>query len=200
MTFSSIFRNQGAILITALVLALSACSTSGFKADVSRFHALAPATGQTFQVIPDPKFEDSIEFKSYLGFLSSHLSNVGYLPALSEDPDFDIFLDYGSRPDPNYRPSSGPLISIGVGGFGSNVGGGVGTTFDTSDPNAIYFLHSVNMVINDAKTGQRLYEGTASGHGKGPGINTVMPLLLEALFQDFPGASGTTNTIKLATQ
>ena len=199
MTFSTIFRNQGAILIAVLGLMLSACSTSGFRADVSRFHQLAPASGESFQVIPGANVEDGIEFKSYLGLLVDRLGTAGYQPSFTAPPQYQMFLDYGSRADPNYRPRSGPTIGIGIGGFGSHVGGGVGTTIDTSDNDGIYYLHSVNLVINDAKTGQRLYEGTASGYGKG-GINNVMPYLLDALFADFPGPSGTTNTVKLDTQ
>ena len=197
MTFPAVFRGQRAILAVTLALAISACSTSGFRAEVSRFHQLTAPAGETFGITPGANVEDGIEYKSYLGLLVERLSAQGYAPALSAEGDYQVFLDYGSRPDPGYRPPSGPVIGIGVGGFGSHVGGGVSTAIDTSDTDAIYFLHSVNVVINDAGTGQRLYEGTAAGHGKGSAIAPYMRLLLDALFQGFPGASGTTNTVKL---
>lgn len=200
MTLVEVLRCKQAVFVIILTFALSACATSGFKAEVSRFHALPPAENQTFQVIPGANVEDGIEFKSYLGYLVDHLSAAGYRPAFNEAPQYQVFLDYGSRPDPGYRPSSGPIIGIGIGGFGSHVGGGVSTAIDAGDSSDVYYLHAVNIVINDAITGQRLYEGTASGYGRGAAIQNVMPYLFDALFQDFPGTSGTTDIVKLDTQ
>ncbi|MEE8206068.1 MAG: DUF4136 domain-containing protein, partial [Nitrospinaceae bacterium] len=95
---------------------------------------------------------------------------------------------------------SGPMLGFGIGGYGSHVGGGVSTSVDLSDRDIIYHLHYISLEITEAKTGARLYEGSARGYAAGSRLPKLMPVLIEALFQDWPGPSGATTTVKFDPQ
>ncbi len=189
--------------LLGFLLMLSACASSGFKAEVSQFHQLgAPANpaGEGLIIVPAEGIDGGLEFTNYAGMIGARLDVLGYHAAADAEPEIVVTLGYAALPDPGYRPRSGPTIGIGFGGYGSNVGGSVGTTVDLSDNSTMYHRHFLTLVIDDAKTGERLYEGRASGHAKGANMPGVMPLLIEALFRDWPGISGATTTVKLETQ
>jgi len=179
---------------------LGACGTSGFRAEVKRFHQLPPPAEETLQIVPAANLDAGIEFNSYAEQVGERLGALGYRSALEGAPDLVVTLDYRARPDPSYRPAAGPMVGFGIGGYGSHVGGGLSTAVDLSDSDRIYHLHTVSLVIAEADGGNRLYEGSAGGYALGSQLPQVMPLLIEALFRDWPGASGTSNTVKLDNQ
>ena len=88
-------------------------------------------------------------------------------------------------------------IGVGTGGshsaFGVGMSTGVGTT-KTEPPVSNRWLQ---LVITQRSDGKVLYEGKAESLGESTNVNPVMPLLVEALFKDFPGKSGTTNHVEL---
>lgn len=183
--------------LLGFLLILSACASSAFKAEVNRFHQLSAPEGEAAIIVPAEGNEGGLEFNSYAGMIGARLDGLGYHSAAGADPDIVVTIGYGAVPDPNYRPSSEPTLGIGIGGYGSHVGGGVSTSVDLSDSSQVYHRHFLTLLIDDAKTGARLYEGSANGYAKGANMPGVMPLLIEALFEGWPGASGTTNTVTI---
>ena len=88
-------------------------------------------------------------------------------------------------------------MGIGVGGFGGNVGGSVSTSVGLGENRGeTVYARRVSLVLEDATSGERLYEGRAVSVGKSGDLARVMPHLLEALFDNFPGTSGTSNEFK----
>ena len=188
------------VMLAGLLLMLSACASNSFKAEVSRFHQLPPPGGEVTVIVPAEGVLDSLEFNTYARPIAARLDFLGYREAAGVEPEIIATLGYAAMPDPGYRPPSGPTIGIGVGSFGRHVGGGVSTTVDLSDTKAVYYRYFLSLVLTDAKTGERLYEGSVTGYAKGPNLPGVMPLLTEALFQDWPGPSGTTTIVKIDPQ
>ena len=75
------------------------------------------------------------------------------------------------------------------------MGMGLSTGFGSSNRQGAYLSHlSLNIIrLSD---GVRLYEGVVENRGQNQNISAVIPFMIDALFQDFPGQSGTSNTIK----
>ena len=186
--------------LLGLMLVVSACGSSTFRADVNRFHQLSAPNGEGAIIVAAEGIESGIEFNTYAELIGARLEGLGYNAAGSNQPDIIVTLAYAALPDPSYRPSSGPTIGIGIGGFGSNVGGGVSTTVDLGDNDTIYHRHVLTLLMDNAASGERLYEGSAQGYAQGANLPSVMPLLVEALFEGWPGASGSTNTVKIETE
>ena len=53
------------------------------------------------------------------------------------------------------------------------------------------------MNIIDLSTGERLYEGHAESINRNQNLAQIMPFMIEALFQDFPGENASSNTINI---
>lgn len=188
------------LILGLLVLLLGACGSTGFRAEVSRFHQLPAPSGEAAAIVPAQDIVEGIEFNAYANQVGARLDALGYRAAAGEPPDLIVTLGYGATADPGYRPRSGPTIGFGIGGYGSHVGGGVSTAVNLSGRDRVYYLHYISLVITEAETGTRLYEGSAQGYAEGSQLPELMPVLIEALFQDWPGPSGATTTVKFDRQ
>lgn len=196
MATTTLIRPIVLALSTLALLALAGCASRGFEAEVTRFHQMAVPSGQKVAVEPAEEMQQrQIGFGAFAGLIAERLEREGYRRARGGEPDIVATVAYGSEPAPGYRAGSGPRLGIGFGGFGSRVGGGVSTSVPLDNPD-LYYRHWLSLVLADARTGRRLFEGTSSGFAKGPDMLSVMPLLADALFQAFPGQSGETITVK----
>ena len=201
------------IILAGLSLVLAAC-TSTFKSDVARFHNLPAPSGETFAIVAtDPAKEGSLEFEQYAGMIRAHLSDLGYR-AVADNPDITVNVDYYVS-DGNEKVRSRPGIGYhspfyGFGHFGhfghfsrfSHFGhfghfGYPGYAYGYND----YYSYTVynrqlemNMVRGD---GTMIFEGRAQSVGRDNRLPEVMPLLVQALFTDFPGESGVTEQVRI---
>ncbi|HKJ75353.1 MAG TPA: DUF4136 domain-containing protein [Alphaproteobacteria bacterium] len=189
--------------LAVMLSALAGCATN-FTADVTRFQQLPKPSGETIEVVPkNPSDANALSFKKYAQMIGTHLGAVGYKPPQSGTPSTYIAtIDYGvsAGPAPATMKKRSPVqIGIGVGtgsrhtGFGMGVSTGVGTPRSDKPVNNRW----LQMVITRRSDGQQLYEGKVTSLGEGDSINPVMPLLIDALFKDFPGKSGTTSHVEL---
>ncbi|WP_429276418.1 DUF4136 domain-containing protein [Novosphingobium gossypii] len=204
-----------------LLMALAACATP-FKADVSRFATQLPAPqGQSFAVVADnPKLAGGLEFSQYASLVSQRLAKLGYTPV--EDPSkatlvvrFDYGVDTGRE---RVRSTGvGPVGPWGPwGGYGGfygrrwgGWGGGFGwggpwrygwydPFFDNSIQSYTIYTSGIDLKIDRAADGQRLFEGKAEAVSTSNRLQYVVPNLVEAMFTNFPGNSGETVRITVA--
>ena len=213
-------RNKGPIAMTrprflaalgALGLigaGLSACAT-GFQADVSRFQAQLPAPqGQTFAVVAeDPALAGGIEFGQYADLVGQELAQLGYTRGTPETADLLVRFDYdvdtgrervrttGFR-DPFYDPwyrYRRPYRSYGPWGYGF-----YDPWFADRDVRSFtVYTSEIEVDIDDRRTGERLFEGTASAVSQSNRLQYLVPNLVDAMFTDFPGNSGETVRISI---
>ena len=179
-------------------LTLSACATY-LEANVTRFHQLPgpPAAGTLLTIEPADPEAAGLEFGRYADMVGTHLGAFGYSPADGAPPAVIARLNYGVTPQGQIVEDAGPRVGIGVGGFGGNVGGSVSTSVGLGENRGeTVYARRVSLVLEDATSGERLYEGRAVSVGKSGDLARVMPYLLEALFENFPGTSGTSNEFK----
>lgn len=213
--------------IPALALALSACATP-FRADVSRFESQLPApTGQSFFVVADdPALAGGLEFALYADEVEDEMAQLGYVQAASPEEAtllvrFDYGVDegrerirssgfgYGYR-DPFYSPWRSyrrpvlfrdrygrarvaylPSRAWGYGWHDPFFGGSDVTSYTV-------FTSGIDLKIDDAATGERLFEGKAQAASTSNRLQYLVPNLVEAMFTDFPGNSGETVRISIA--
>ena len=73
-----------------------------------------------------------------------------------------------------------------------------GSGFDNDVYSYTVFTSGIDMKIDDAKTGERLFEGKAQAASTSNRLQYLVPNLVEAMFTDFPGNSGETVRISVA--
>lgn len=201
-TRSSIARRIVRIgLVAGLAVGLSACASS-FKADVSRFQAQLPAPqGQSFAVVPDdPALAGGLEFALYADLVAAELAQLGYTRATSPESAsmlvrFDYDVDNGRERVRTTNAGSrfGPWGPWGrFGGFRRSF------AFGFYDPwlagpevrSFTVYTSEVDLKIDNAATGERLFEGQAQAASRSNRLQSLVPNLVDAIFTDFPGNSG----------
>ncbi len=203
-------RVASTLFVSAIALSLAACATP-FKADVSRFSATLPAPqDQTFAVVPeDPKLAGGLEFALYANEVADELNKLGYeRAASSEAADLLVRFDYGvDNGRERVRTTNAGFAGAGFGRFGGFGGFGFRRNFAfgfydpfLAGPNVRSFTiytGGIDLKIDNAKTGERLFEGRAESVSRSNRLQTIVPNLVDAIFTDFPGNSGETLRITI---
>lgn len=202
-------KTIGIVLATAL--ALSACAGPRYvTSDITRYHTLPAApSGQTFAIIAvDKDQEQSLAFRQFADQLNVKLSAVGLRQFTGDagKPDYVVTLKYavdGPSPDVSTR---GGNVGVGFGYGYSRRGWGLGASWDPWGTNytnteQVYSRRVELDIYKGASWGtatpERVFEGRALSEGLNGQVEPVMPYIIDALFKDFPGASGSTKTVRV---
>lgn len=194
----------------ALAATLGGCAQT-IRSDVARFHQLAKPQGETFRIQPaDPGKAGSLEFATYARQVADRLSQLGYRPAAEGDAaaQLDVRLDYEvSAGREKLETRSGTHSPYFGGGYWSNWSspywgnrygpwGGWGWDYPEVYSYTVY-ERKLSMTIAEAQGGRKLFEGTVESVGKDNRLPEVMPYLVQSMFTDFPGQSGSTRHVKI---
>nr|WP_137676755.1 DUF4136 domain-containing protein [Parerythrobacter lutipelagi] len=209
--------------VPLLLAGLAACTTPGFKSDVTRYAAQLPApTGQTFAVVAeDPALAGGLEFAQYADLVENQMARLGYAEAASpdtanllvrfdygvdkgrervrstgiRDPFFDPWRGFGYRPV-YYRTRRGYRVAYAPSsrwGYGFR-----DPWFGGTDVRSYtVYTSGIDMKIDDTTSGERLFEGKAQAVSTSNRLQYLVPNLVEAMFTDFPGNSGETLRISI---
>ncbi len=211
-------------LILALPLALAGCATGpqSVPANVTRFHALPPVMRpMTFTILPERGQVGSLEFQAYAEQVAHALSLRGWTPVPPTDgappAETVVFLDYGAgegRTVIDSTPVYGPSVGFGTGwgrrsrwsGMGVNVPFGH-APFDDDlrgyrTSSRTLYTRQLQVDILDgpawrAGETRKLFEGRAWNEGQSRDLPAAMPVLVRALFENFPGPSGQTVRVQV---
>lgn len=196
-------------LAGALAVGLSACAPS-FKADVSRFQAQLPAPqGKSFAVVADdPALAGGLEFAMYADLVAAEMAKLGYNRAASPETAnllvrFDYDVDNGRERVRTTGfagdPFFGPWGGFGGFGFRRSYAFGFYDPFLAGPEVRSYTVYTsgVEMKIDNAATGERLFEGQAQAVSRSNRLQSLVPNLVDALFTDFPGNNGETLRITI---
>ncbi|MBM3514229.1 MAG: DUF4136 domain-containing protein [Alphaproteobacteria bacterium] len=197
------------ILVAVAAVMLGACASPRYvTSDVTRYHTL-PATpaGQTFAIVAtDTEQEQSIAFRQFSDQLNAKLTGAGLRQFTGDagKPDYVATLKYAvSGPSPDVRTRNS---SVGIGYGVWNRGWGFGAAWDPwssnySNTEQVYSRRVELDIYKGPSWGtanpERVFEGRALSEGLNGQVEPVMPYIIDALFQDFPGASGTTRTVRV---
>lgn len=198
---------------TAAILAGLAACASPFNADVTRFQTQLPAPqGVTFAVVAeDPALAGGLEFSQYARYVAEEMRQLGYTQATSpEQANLLVRFDYGVdngrervRSTGFYDPFYDPWYGYGRyrGGFyrgGPWAFGFYDPFFERGIQSYTVFTSEIEMKIDRAADGERLFEGTAQALSTSNRLQYLVPNLVDAMFTDFPGQSGQTTRISVA--
>ncbi len=200
---------RNCVVAVVAAVALSACVGPRFvTSDVTRFHTLPSApSGQSFAITAlDKEQEQSLEFKQYADLANAKLTALGLKQSTGgpSKADYVVTMKYsvdGPSPDVRTRTSS---VSIGY-GFGGPQWRGYGAYdpfYENYANTQQVYVRRVEVNIYKASTygspsPERVFEGRALSEGLNGQVVPVMPYILDALFKDFPGASGSTKTVRV---
>lgn len=197
-------RGLLSILVVGLLgggLLVAGCAAR-FEADVTRFNDMAAVPqGQSVAVVAkNQNLDKSIEFERYAAEIQDRLLANGFTtPHDGETPAIFAEVDYGvGEGKAALRDNDNP-VSVGVGVAGGSRGGlgvGLSTGFglgggSSSGTHMRYFT----LVLSRAEDGRRIFEGRVLSEGKSADLAPVMPLMIDAMFENFPGANGETRSI-----
>jgi hypothetical protein len=207
--------------VPLILASLAACATP-FKADVSRYQSQLPAPGageSYFVVADDPALAGGLEFAQYAKLVDAQMNRLGYVPANSVDSAsllvrFDYSVDKGRervRSTGFYDPFYSPWYGYRSPFFGSRIGyyrpryygrswgfGFYDPWFDGGVDSYTVYTSEIDMKIDRAASGERLFEGKAQAMSLSNHLQYLVPNLVEAMFTDFPGNSGETVRISIA--
>jgi len=202
-------RTLRLVLAGALAVGLSACAPS-FNADVSRFQAQLPAPqGQSFAVVADdPALAGGLEFAMYADLVAAEMAKLGYNRAASPETAnllvrFDYDVDNGRERVRTTGfagdPFFGPWGGFGGFGFRRSYAFGFYDPFLAGPEVRSYTVYTsgIEMKIDNAATGERLFEGQAQAVSRSNRLQSLVPNLVDALFTDFPGNNGETLRITI---
>lgn len=217
------------LIILGITGIISACSST-FKSNVSRFHELPQARGETVMIVPsDPAKNTSLEFVSYANIVGAELAKQGYVAAGDGDADLIVEIDYGVDDGKvmtrgysfgygygyggygyggygygfglghyssyGYFGHFSPYYGFGHGGFGHG-GFGYGGYGRGGERSYVSFTRKLSMTIRPNEAGRNnLFEGTVESTGRSNNLPKLMPHMVQAMFTNFPGTSGTTDKI-----
>lgn len=209
------FRKIGLLAAPALALVALAGCTQNFNANVARFQQLPAPQGQSFAVVADdPRLAGGLEFAQYASVVSSRMAQLGYVPAA--DPataNLIVRMRYDVDNGREKVRSTGGGWGGGWGGWGRGGYAGFygprrfgygfydpflfGPGFNDVSSYTVY-TSQLELKIEEAGSGKRLFEGTASAQSLSNRLTYLVPNLVEAMFTDFPGRSGENVKITVA--
>ncbi|MDR2213935.1 MAG: DUF4136 domain-containing protein [Pseudomonadales bacterium] len=193
--------------LVGVALLLSAC-VSSIRSDVLTFHEGPLPAGEAVRVVAlDPVKQNSLEFQSYARLVEAELRKIGYQPSTDANAPLIAALDYSVAP---YSTTVSSMGGRGPRPFFARYHFSYGRYYDpfyfglyndwgpssyTTTPNYLRTV-TLNIERNDADR-ERLFEGRVQSSGRQNLLPELMPYLLTALFQNYPGESGVTKVVTI---
>ncbi len=208
------WRNLALAATAGLTLVLSGCATT-IETEVTSFHQLparAELQGRSFAIVADPAHQGSLEDATYADAVRQALLRQGLVEAPEgRVADYAVNIRYSSVPAQTWHRHSGSSVGVGLSGGGFSLGGlgigiGIGIPIGRgSDQTTTTYRHELDVDLSNwgassggryqSASGTRVFEGKAVAESDKDSIASVMPALVEGLFNDFPGANGKTRVV-----
>jgi len=189
------------LVALGLLTLLTACTTAGSKGtEVTRFHLSKPIGPQPINIeAADNNSPNSLAFSSYSNIVAAELKKIGLEQVPGDSAKLVAIV--GVTRNVQQPPPKRSAVSIGVGGgsYGSRggIGAGVNVPVGAGNSDDSVFVTTLDVKLIERESNTVTWEGNAmrttpSGEGS---ATAVVQQLATALFQDFPGKSGTTVTV-----
>lgn len=194
-------------LVMVLVMLLGACA-SQVTSEVTRFHQDSKPKGETIAITAsDQGKQGSLEFAAYAKLVAKKLTEIGYqVVDVSAKPDLLARMDYAVGPAQAKVQSYPADIVYYRFNYGYSYPYSFGHYWDRpgfynywGEPRVFsYTVYPRTLDLNLVRAnGESLFEGHVKSIGHEQNINQVMPYLVQAMFNNYPGESGVTKVVTI---
>jgi hypothetical protein len=196
------------LVFTLCLTLLAACSyTPRFHSQVTRFHSFAtpqPPVG-SFVIQPQGDQAASLEYKTYSQYIAAELSRYGLTQVAAKPATYGVRFSYHS---------DAPRTEIEVDRFSLGAGVGTGSShwryggafrdpfYGPSIYSRVVQPHQMEIALVDLKAPgtPTVFEARAVSEGKSVDFSTISRCMVQAIFADFPGTSGTSTRVTLPSE
>lgn len=183
------------------------------ETNVSVFHEFnTPERSATYALIPSREQVENLEFQTYAKLIKAEMARYGFRESSKADARYGVYLSYGidgGREVFSSVPVYGHTGISGIYTSGKTDTQGIytGVTLVTprydvvgsqSRSDTVYnsFLYVDILDLSVAQAQRKVYEGRVSGKSETPFLGAVMPIMVQSVFEEFPGTSGMTRTLR----
>jgi len=200
--------------LAAAVLAVGALALNGCARDVetevTRFHGGHLPAEASFAVLPENPDKAGPEFDTYAEMIAEEMTAHGFSRSEPEAADLHARVDYDvseGRTKIESRPGHAyPYYSYRLGYHRypfshsfyhpHHYGGHLGPDIRSET----VYTRKLTLKIRDTAKDETVFEGRALSEGRTQEISKIMPYLVESMFRNFPGESGTTKVVEIETK
>src|SRR5690606_9505949 len=191
--------------LAAAALLLSGCAST-LSARVTTYQQWPVGVqGEYYRILPSGNQAGNLQFSAYADMLRAAIGPTGLREAgPGAEPRFEVRLEYGNPvkqgwvqryDDPFFYPGW-PAFGGYYGGWGG-WGGGIFYSPRVVNVSVEVYRNTLTVVIHDlAMQEQEVYRATAVHNSDSDSLDAVMPYLMQAIFDDFPGNNGQTKVVK----
>jgi len=190
--------------LMALCSLLAGCAAA-VNCDVVAFHSLSSPQGEEIRVVhQDPDKTSSPEFAFYAAHVEKGLQGVGYNVSGTKAEDLIFAINYGVGPAAD-EVVNFPKCSMRYHfrNDGSDAPYSYGMhCLDAPTEIRTQYHHFLDVKVHSANTDgsntdNLLYEGVVHSLSMDDNLSALMPYLVAAMFNDFPGESGQSRTVTI---
>lgn len=210
-------------LAITFALLLGGCAST-LSTEVTSFHQLSDGLeGQRFVLAPSGEQQGSLEFDAYAELVRQALVRKGLVDAggangTSGTADLGVTIGYSISESGSSGVRSGTSgfagFGAGTGGFsmgsvGIGIGFPIGTIGGGSSDSSVYH-RTLQVEIDRLRGGNtnpasgakperaaRIFEARAVSEGPSASLAPVMRAMVQAVFEEFPGPSGTARVVRV---
>ncbi|NYT26180.1 DUF4136 domain-containing protein [Alcaligenaceae bacterium] len=204
--FNSLRRIWGVWLAAALI-ALGGCAST-LSARVTTYQQWPIGTqGEYYRIVPVAAQSGNLQFAAFSDMLRAAIGPVGLREATGEaKARFEISMEYGNpvkqvwvqRYNDAYLYDGwmGPAFGGYYGGWG-RWGGGIFVTPSVVNVPVDLYRNTLTITIRDQESGGReVYRATAVHSSEADNLDSVMPYLMQAIFDHFPDNNGQVREVR----
>lgn len=200
-------RRVWAVWLAAALLALSGCAST-LSARVTSYQQWpVDVQGEYYRIVPSPEQSCNLQFGAFADMLRAAIGPTGLVEAPgAAQARFEVRMEYDNpvrqvwvqRYNDGYLNDGwmGPAFGGYYGGW-SRWGGGIFYSPSVVTAPMNVYRNTLTVIISDRQeNGKEVYRATAVHSSEVENLDAVMPYLMEAIFDGFPGNNGQTREIR----
>lgn len=201
------FLRSWGIWSVAALLALGGCASS-LSARVTSYQQWPVGTqGEYYRIVPAPDQAGNLQFGAFADMLRAAIGPTGLREAEgSARVRFDVHMEYANPVqqvwEQRYSDAyffdgwMGPTFGGYYGGW-HGWGGGVFYSPPVVNVPVEVYRNTLTVTIFDQESnGREVYRATAVHTGTSDNLQAIMPYLMQAVFDDFPGSNGQVREVR----
>lgn len=196
------------VFLAATLLVLGGCAST-LSARVTTYQQWPVGVqGEYYRIVPVGEQSGNLQFGAYSDMLRAAIGPTGLREAVQGvEPRFDVRFEYESPASQIWvQRYNDPYLNDGwmghafggyYGGWGRWGGGGIFYTPSVVNVPVQVYRNTVTVTMNDRQAnGQEVYRATAVHTSQSNNLDAVMPYLMQAIFDDFPGNNGQVKEVR----